>query len=156
MTVTEIILGLVVGLVVGVGAGLVLSLIAQIQKMISRCQQIKFIRKFLICEFTKLANVQDPISANEGETAPSADQFRFGILEGSLRDLQAIVDHRTVSMRNAQLYDLYRVLSFAKDMHDRQFRQIQKYPKGMVWYRTLYERFAGFKWLGLPKNSPWK
>ena len=142
------------GLIIGVGAGIILSLYAEIQKRISRREQIAFIREHLIDGFTKCGNIQDPLPANEGETPPQADQFRFIFLEGLLRELQATTDHRTGSMSGAQLSDLHRALSDAKNMHA-WFSQMQRFPKGLNVYRSLYEGFARLEWLGLPNQPPW-
>ena len=143
------------GLIIGVGAGLFLSLYAEIGKRLSRREQIAFIRKRLIDGFNKCGSMDDPLPANEGETPPPTDQFRFIVLEGFLRELQAITDHRTGSMSGAQLSDLHRVLSDAKNMHA-WFNLHEVYPRELTLYRSLYEGFASLEWLGLPKKPPWE
>ena len=143
------------GLIIGVGAGLFLSLYAEIGKRLSRREQIAFIRKRLIDGFATCGSMDDPLPANEGETPPSTDQFRFIVLEGFLRELQAITDHRTGSMSGAQLSDLHRVLSDAKNMHA-WLNERKKYPRELALYRSLYKGFASIEWLGLPKKPPWE
>ena len=143
------------GLIIGVGAGVILGLYAEIQKRISRYEQIAFIRKHLIDGFTKIGNLQDPLPANAGETPPPVDQFRFVLLEGFIRQLQALADHRTGSMSGAQLSDLHRALSDAKNMHA-WLNQIQTHPQGLNMYKSLYEGFSGLKWLRLPERPPWE
>ena len=143
------------GLLIGVGVGIILILYAEIQKWISRCGQIAFIRKRLIDGFTRLGKFQDPMPFLEGETPPTADQCRFVILEGFLRELQAIADHRTGSMSGAQLSDLHTALSDAKNMHA-WMSQMKRHPQGLNMYGSLYEALAKLKWLGLPMKLPWE
>ncbi len=56
-------------------------------------------------------------------------------------------------MKNAEAYDLHGALSDANYAFERFFQDLG-YPQDLTWYRKLYEQFAGFKWLGLPKNPP--
>ena len=147
--------GIVEGLIIGVGAGLVLSLYAEIQKRIARCEQIKFIRKYLISKFTKIANpgLEEHLPADKGNISPMENQVRFFLLENFLRELQAITEHRTAAMSGAQVADLHRVLSDAKTVHDR-VSKLNDYPRGLELYRGLYKEFSKLKWLGIPEEIP--
>ena len=144
------------GLLIGVGVGIILSIYAEIQKRISRREQIAFIRKRLIDEFALLGKIHFPDpAANEGETPPSIDSFRFIMLERSLRVLQGIADHRTGSMSGTQLSELHGTMSDAKSMHAA-FEGMARCPQGLDMYRSLYEGFASLKWLRLPQEPPWE
>ena len=143
------------GVLVGVGAGAALSAISAFEKWMSRRAQIAFIREFLISRFAKLKSRQDPIPLIEDETDAPADQYRAIFLSGFMRELQAIADHRTESMKNAQVCDLQKALYYANYVIGR-FSKSHHYPQGWNWYQRLYELFAGFDWLGMPKNPPWE
>ena len=151
----EIISGLIIGSVAGIVAGVastaIVSLWHRHVKLLTRKEQIFFIRSELIRHFNRMQSVEVPGPTPDGLQV-SPDNVRFAYFRGWQLEFRAHLLHRTTALTYDQMADLQVAIETADNlMEDLSLRKHLAVPAAIV--SDLYNGFADLKWLDLPQAA---
>ena len=149
------------GLLIGVGVGAMNAIImwgfAWAKKRSDRCEQIRFLRMFLIDAFTQMGNART-YGLEGTDKQVHADVVRFVLCRDLLgRDLDNILTFRCAALRSPELFELRKrqsqSVSLITDLNPNRDKNAI-FPLVLDLVEKDYQTYSELEWLKLPGVFP--